>query len=418
MVLCPNRHENSDTVSVCGSCGLPLVAVEREFARIVAALSSRSVLARPKAHTFLAGIGPVGSAAVKVLVPKLGENIPRLACLTLNAVGVGEGQSGSSVPVFSLSIGRDVPGAALFCGRMESLAEGDYSIGPLVRNAGLREEDENQAVMTVLALGEGEASGIAPVFLRHARSGNPGCSSFVLAVLPAIDDSVHAHINAYYGLSRILSPGGTSLVDGVIIMQRDRLKKVRGVGQTGEELGAEGLIEGLFGLMGNTLGAPHGARFAALNRWMHTPVLVPCLALGRSLEIFGSMRNVLESSIAYPLSPITEDDVTVAELLLRIPERLARSFPEDVLAEDLAAFNRRHFPGIKSALFQVSYSDQRHDRIDVCILLGGGRASAILGETKTAFERSRREGFSQGQWDAFGLTAEKIANAERIIAGF
>jgi hypothetical protein len=417
MAFCPNKHENSDTLSVCGTCGLPLLSAEREFARIVAALLSRSVLARPKSRAFLSGIGVTGSATVAAVMTRLADTVPGAAYLTVNADSDVR-SPGADFPLFSMELGRGVAGSVLFCGRSEKLAEQNLFIGPLVKNAGLREQDENQTVMTVLALGEGDASGITPVFLRRVRSGNPGCSSFVLCVLPAEDDSLHAQINAYFGLSRILGSGDPPLADGVIVMQRDRLKKLRGVGQTGEELGTDGLVEGLFCLMAHTLGPPAGGRFAALNRWTRRPLLVPCLALGRSLEIFGTMRNILESSIAFPLSPVVEDEVTVAELFLRIPRRLAGLFSEAVLAEDMASFNRRHFPNIKSALFGVSYSDQRHDRIDACILLGGGRAGAILGETRTSFERFRQQSRGHDQWDTFGLTEEQVAAAERAIAEF
>lgn len=414
MALCPNRHENSDTLAVCSTCGLPLVDVEEEFKFLTQAIAARSVLARSKAQMVVAGVGPIGAKMVGSLRRRPGQN-PKVARVILDMTEKTHHQAMDSEPLLSLQVGA-AAGTSVFCGRCEEIAEGDASISYLVSNAGVREIDENQAIMVALSLGEGPGSGMAPVFLRRAYSFNPKSSAFAVAILPAANDSLHAHINAFYGLSRLIGSSQDRGVDSVIALHHDRLKKVRGVGPVGEELKMETLVEGLLELLEITLSPPNASKFAGIGRWMRTPVLIPCLALGHSLEIFGGLHNILESSIAYPLCAISPDDVVVSEVLLKIPRQLAESFPEVVLSEDIASFNERHFRNMKASLFQASYVEQQHDRIDACILLGARNLTNALADTTSAFGKLRSNVTEQGQWLSYGLDEPRIAAAERTMA--
>ncbi len=415
MTLCPNRHQNSDTLAVCSTCGLPLVDVKEGFSFLSQAMAARSVLARPKPQVVAAGIGPFGAKVVNSLRRRSAKN-SKAAYVVLDMAGNENGDTWDSEPFFSLRVGSAAAGSSVFCGRCEQIAEEDASISYLVNNAGLREIDEQQAIVVALSLGEAAGSGIAPVFLKRSYALNPGSSAFAVAMLPATQDSVHAHINAFYGISRLIGSTQDRGVDSVIALHHDRLKKVRGVGPVGEELKMETLVEGLLGLLGITLSPPNASKFAGMSRWMRTPVLVPCLALGHSLEIFGSLRNMLESSIAYPLCAISQDDVVVSEVLLKIPRQLAASFPEAVLADDIASFNRHHFRNMKASLFQASYAEQEHDRIDVCILLGSRNLALGFADTTNAFASFRKTVTDPGQWHEYGLDDRRIAGAERTMA--
>jgi len=415
MALCPNRHENSDTLAVCSTCGLPLVDVEEGFNLLTQAMAARSVLARPKAQMIVAGVGSFGAKIVTSLRRKPAKD-PKAGYVTLDMTGSEHSDNADSEPFFSLRVGGAVAGSSVFCGRCEEIAEGDTSVSYLVSNVGIREVDENQAIVVAMSLGEGPGSGMAPVFLKRSYSFNPRSCAFAVATLPAANDSLHAHINAFYGLSRLVGSPHDRGVDAVIALHYDRLRKVRGVGPVGEELKMETLVEGLLGLLAITLSPPNASKFASMSRWMRTPVLVPCLALGHSLEIFGSLHHILESSIAYPLCAVSQDDVVVSEVLLKIPRQLAESFPEAMLAEDIASFNQHHFRNVKASLFQASYVEQEHDRIDACILLGTRNLANALANTTGAFKKFRNGVTDPEQWQVYGLDELRIAAAERTMA--
>jgi hypothetical protein len=94
---------------------------------------------------------------------------------------------------------------------------------------------------------------------------------------------------------------------------------------------------------------------------------------------------------------------------------LARYFPDSLIAAEIASFNRKHFPKLKSTIYQVSYTDEQHDRLDVCILLGGNDISGIISEFKTAFNELRLEIGDSKQLEMYGLTKEKVSAASAAL---
>ncbi len=415
MAVCPNRHENSDTLVVCAKCGLPLVNVEERFRVLTRAMADRSALARPKASVVIAGVGPFGASVVSSLRKRAVQQ-PSGEYVLVDVSTSGHVSRGDSEPLFSLQIGNGGSAVSSFCGQCEKVAQSEASLSFLIGNAGIREKDENQAMVAVLSLGEGAGSGIAPVFFERSYALNAAASSFAVATLPAVGDSLHNYINAYYGVSRLLSLQQNRGVDSLILLQHDRLKKARGVGPVGEELKMESFLEGLLSLLAITMSPPRAAKFAGLSRWLRTPLLVPCLALGHSLEIFGSLRHILQSSIAYPLCEISPDDVVVSDILLRIPRQLADSLTEAMLSEEISSFNRRYFPNLKASLFEAAYLDQAHDRIDACVLLGSAKATAPISYVKRTYEEFRKSISSPEQWRAYGLDEASVEAAERTMA--
>jgi hypothetical protein len=236
--------------------------------------------------------------------------------------------------------------------------------------------------------------------------------------LPGAGESLHNHINAYYGLGQMFPANHDALADGLITIKYDQLKKIHGVGVSGKELTPDEAIASLFSLMAATLAIPNAAKFGRLNRWIRTPVFVPCLALGRSLEIFGKLSNILESSLAYPLAPFSKEDVLLSELLIKIPKRLEKLFSDEVISEELALFNRKYFASMKSSTFQACFSEEQHDRIDICLLLGIKNTRNTIAETKQIFDTYKSQVQDPHQWETYGLTEEKVVAAEKTVSSW
>jgi Tubulin/FtsZ family, GTPase domain len=417
MALCPNKHDNPPALTICRTCGLPVVDIRQQSAFLTTAIRSKSVLARPKTTSILVGVGTFGVSIVNSLQSLNNEQKAlRLAYISIDTIGDNENTKLDTDTSFFVALGQDSMGST-FCGRAENLTISNPSLTPVLRKTGFRERDENQSVVLALALGGGTASGASYVVLERARALNPGCFNYVLSIMPSATDSVHSQINAFYGLSKLLqSSNNCNLSDAVVLIQYDRLKQLRGVGASGEELKMEGLLAVLFRLMVSTLTGPGASKIGTLLRWTHAPVIIPCLAVGRSLEIFGSLSNILESSVAYPLCQIEPEKISSSYLLLKVPKRLAKNFPDIAVTDELNAFCHKHFPSIGSISHKLYYSDEQHDRIDACLLLGGDNSA--LSTTVEAYEKFKRGVKSPGDWERYGLTKEKITDAERILASY
>ena len=415
MTLCPNKHDNPPTLIICQTCGLPVFDIAHEAQTLTNTIKSKSVLARPKMSGNLVGVGSFGISILARL--KDSNNIQkgsRLAYISVDTIDAENKilEDGNS---FVIALGQNTMGST-FCGRAENIAKINPSLLSVLRRTGFRDRDENQSMLLALALGDGTGSGASHVILERARMLNPGCFNYVLTMLPSVADSVHSQINAFYGLSCLLQSGGDgTLADAVILIQYDRLKQLRGVGSTGEELKMEGLIGVLFRLMASSLTGSSVSRVGTLLRWNRAPILVPCLAVGRSLEIFGNLSNILESSIAYPLCQISRENISSSYLLLKVPRRIVQSFPENVVNDELTAFSRKYFPNIGSISYQLSYSDEQNDRIDACLLLGGD--NSVLTTVVTAYQKYK-SGVKNIDWEIYGLNETKITNAEKTFTEY
>jgi len=416
MTLCPNKHDNPPTFTICQTCGLPVFDIAREIETLANTIRSKSTLTRPKMSSDLVGVGPFGVGILaKAKSSNNGQKGSRLAYISVDNVDAENKvlEDGSS---FLVALGQDTMGST-FCGRAENLAKINPTLLSVLRRTGFRDPDENQSILLAHALGDGTGSGVSHVVLERARMLNSRCFNYVLALQPSASDSIHSQINAFYGLSCLLqSSGDGTLADAIILIQYDRLKQLRGVGSTGEELKMEELFAVLFRVMASTLTGPGISKIGTLLRWNRMPLLIPCLAVGRSLEIFGSLSNILESSIVYPLCQISREKISSSYLLLNVPRRVEKKFTESEINDELAAFSHKYFPNIGSISYQLCYSDEQHDRIDACLLLGGD--TSAISTTIAAYEKFKQDAKTASDWDVYGLTKERISEAERTLDNY
>jgi hypothetical protein len=136
------------------------------------------------------------------------------------------------------------------------------------------------------------------------------------------------------------------------------------------------------------------------------------------MEIFGNLANVMESAAAYPLAEIDFNNVIASYLLLRIPRHIDEQYPDEVVTEEFEAWNRKYIPNMSSSMVQILRTDERSDRIDVCILLGGANMGEIISDTITGYRRFKSSVTSPNQWEEYGLSEQSITEAEQVLANY
>jgi hypothetical protein len=301
-------------------------------------------MGRPLPRVVFAGIGTAGAGLMDLAAASRNGNAAGCTYLAVDAAG-SETQPGHP-GVLRLSLGGTDPTAATFCGIGEALARNDPTLLPVLRKAGVSRADEGQTLFLAAAIGGGVGSS-ASVLIEKCRHLNPVCRAFGLVIIPGSEESFHNRLNAYYGLSRLLDPGETRSADLVIAVSYDRIKKIRGVGTDGTELRTEGLLVALSDLLMKNLSPENAAELVRINRSMRVGLVIPCLAIGRSLEIFGSLGNILESAISFPASHVSKPAVVVCHLLLRVPKNRAHEFAEEKAAGELSSLVKKHLPAVR-----------------------------------------------------------------------
>ena len=413
MVLCPNEHENLGGLSNCKVCGLPLLDLPAQFDSLAQSLASRAPMARTSPGAVLVGLGTSGAGLIELARASHVESLPDRTYLAIDATGTGPDVGCSDV--LRLKLGSNTPSAATFCGIGEALVRDDPYLGPVLRKAGLSRLDNGQVVLLVAAVGGGIGSALS-VVAEKARQLNPGCYVVALVIVPGSEESFHNRLNAYYGVSRLLETAeGHGAADLVVAVHYDRMKKIRGVGSSAEELRTDGLLAAFSDLLIKNLSSQSISEVVRINRSIGVTLVVPCLALGRSLEIFGNLSNILESAISFPANNIATQAAVVCHLLLRVPASRAASFSEETVSEELAALIRRRLPNVRSTSLSITCSTEQHDRADACLLLGGDSARAALFADGFGLASFENELTRQISWHTYGLTKEAVQQASNVL---
>ncbi|OGO39339.1 MAG: hypothetical protein A2147_11125 [Chloroflexi bacterium RBG_16_57_8] len=177
----------------------------------------------------------------------------------------------------------------------------------------------------------------------------------------------------------------------------------------------EGVLVALNDLLIKTLSSQNTAEIVRINRSMGIMLVVPCVALGRSLEIFGNLRNILESAIAFPVTNVRKEAVLACHLLLSVPNCLAADFPEEKVAEELRAVVKQHLPSVRSTSLSIFHGDEQHDRLDVCLLLGGDSATRALFADDVSLARFHQAMAGQTSWETYGLSEDRVRAAGDVL---
>jgi hypothetical protein len=145
---------------------------------------------------------------------------------------------------------------------------------------------------------------------------------------------------------------------------------------------------------------------------------VPCLAIGRSLEIFGTMERILDSALSAPLAPIDTESIALSYMLVQVPDRMAVSLHEKTLRTQLNRWNRERFPRLKGSVIQLAHTSRTSDRVDLCLLLGGTKLAVTAKRAEQGFHGFksivRRKSWEQ----EFGVDSEAIAEIEKAVRDY
>lgn len=415
MVLCANAHDNLGGLSHCRVCGLPLLNLESEFASLANSLACKAEMGRCSASELLIGLGTIGANLVDTCCTTYNDHGSDYSYLVVDTDRTVSSTESNGLLPLRLSLSR--PSAGTFCGIGEAVTRSDPHIMPIFRKAGLSRENDSQVVFILAGIGGGIGSAVS-VLIEKCHQLNPNCHSVALVIIPGVDESFHNHLNAYCGLSRLLENGGPQAPDLIVAVNYDRLKALKGIGTSGQELVTDGLLAALSDLLTRNLSTKYIAEVIRINQSMGVRLVVPCVALGRSMEIFGNLTNILESTIAYPANHISRQAVLTCHLLLHIPENQATGFGEEEVNKELWSLVRRHLPGVKATSLSITCSDEKHDRIKACILLGGDSATGALFADDHSYMEFREELDRQVNWQTYGLDEKSMKMASNAVTRY
>jgi len=430
VISCPNNHRNPKDSVWCDICGLPIIDYDRELELLLRTLAEEEQHTRFDKENVFLGIGEQGCKLVHEFYRSWGKSLKSSKFLMIESSSEGQQFSdlrtqpsdqeytspSLSLHLLPMSASRQVG----YYGLGERLASNDPTLDDRLLRSGIRASTKKQTIFLFSALGGGTGSGASPYILQRANALNPHCRSLVIAMMPAADEPDSAHFNAFCSLSRFIKADQGPLADMILVVDHDRLMKVRGVGSMGEEIARESLLSYMAGILVGAIADRNSSQvdpgyLAKMSRSMGIHAFVPCMAVGRSMEIFGGLANILESALSSPLAQVDKESVMLSHLLVQVPERLAASLQAETINAELNKWNKDNFPRLKGSVLQLSHSSSRADRIDLCLLLGGTRLAITARRAKEGFERFKAIAKGKAWEQEFGVTPKSMPEAQEAV---
>ncbi|MEE8373195.1 MAG: hypothetical protein V3R87_05750 [Dehalococcoidia bacterium] len=433
-VVCPNNHPNPEGSDWCGICSLPILDCDEELELLLKTLAGQGQHVGLGRRNLFLGVGDQGQRLVHDFYQRWGGRLRDSEFLLLELPGVTpqrvdagceaapismNGHSSLSRYHLSGASGREVD-----CfGVGERLVSSDPGLTDRLLRSGAGVSIGNQTMFMLMALGGGMASGAGPRILAQAKSLSHQGNSLVIAMMPGNSDLARVHFAAYCSLSRLIKCDGTPPADMILLVDHDRLVLARGVGSGRTEVVGESILSYLLAmLVGVTAdrnsGLADASYLAEMSRAMGIRSFTPCVAVGRSLEIFGSLTNILESAVSFPLGHVDKESVVLSLALAQVPEGLTTPLQEEALNDEFNKWNRASFPHLKESVLQIAPSGEQSDRVSLCLLLGGTKLAVAAQRTGSGYATFRAL-LEKGGWDQrFCATPKDLSEVEEAIDSY
>jgi len=247
-----------------------------------------------------------------------------------------------------------------------------------------------QNVVLLSLTWDGVSSGLMPALISLFKNWN--VNNLTMAIMPSATQPSDAHFNS-------LSAIGKSLSENVpiLLVERDALEEYVGVSRDGTIIrGSEVINYVLEIILGGESFVNEIIQLSKSHKVRKYTILP---VIGASLELYGSLENMLDSVFLRPLLSFDLRDATVACIILRMPIRLKDEIPKDDLELSLAKWFKKRGKLRSIHVCEPLYVNDLNDRIDMLALVGGFATTELFGalikeveETKNyAVEQKRME---------------------------
>jgi hypothetical protein len=133
-----------------------------------------------------------------------------------------------------------------------------------------------------------------------------------------------------------------------------------------------------------------------LSRAFNVKMYTVLLATGASLQIYGSLENILNTALSRPLLKFDLANSSLLYVLLRIPAHLKEQLPQEKIELAIATWFKEK-ANLKSIyVSEPIYVTDVSDRIDIMLFLGGFDATKTLFSMEKKVSAIKSQAIKQG----------------------
>ncbi len=239
--------------------------------------------------------------------------------------------------------------------------------------------DYQEEFVILGSLGEGVTAGALPILNDHLVQKRK--DTLLVSVFPSVTHSSDALFNAFSSLGLLLSQGSGP----VLLLDRARLDDFISVNREGGRLSGDLVPRYLVELLLHKEGIVKD--LVKLSRSFRVELFTILMASGSSLEIYESLRNILDITLEQPLLDFDISTASIIYVLVKAPLRLQGQLTKGFIELEVNSWLKERLEIDIPQICEPIYVDELNDRIDVVILVGGFDTNRLF---ETVYERVSR----------------------------
>ncbi|MEM2112183.1 MAG: hypothetical protein QXX08_09985 [Candidatus Bathyarchaeia archaeon] len=217
--------------------------------------------------------------------------------------------------------------------------------------------------LIVSSLWDGVSSGLLPALVSQFKEWKIDTVAFV--VLPSQMQLPDVHFNAFSSIGLCVSKAFASL----LLFDRDHLESYVGVDRRGSILKGNVVFNYLLQLV--LAKKTFVQEFSELSRNFNVRIYTVLLATGASLNLYGSIKNILDSALFRPFLNFDLSTASVVYVLFRIPVQFKEILQKGLLELEVANWFKEKANLRSLFTTEPIYVEDANDRVDVIMFVGG-----------------------------------------------
>ena len=180
----------------------------------------------------------------------------------------------------------------------------------------------------------------------------------------------------------------------ITLLDRDRLEKYVGVNRNGSTLKGNNIINYILELI--TAKETFIQELSEMSRAFDIRMYTILSATGASLQIYGSLENILNTALSEPLLEFDLSTASVLYVLLRMPARLKDKLPQEKIEFAIASWIKEKANLESIYVSEPIYETDDTDRIDIVMFVGGFDASKMFSTMEKKVSRIKKQAIRTG----------------------
>ena len=245
-----------------------------------------------------------------------------------------------------------------------------------------------QGAIIISSTWNGVGGALLPTLNEQFKESN--INTIALALLPSKAQPLDGQLNSLASLGILASKENIT----AILIDRDNLEAYTGNDSNGVAIEGSNITNYLLDLM---LSKDTFAReLSELSKSFSTKMFTVMLAPGMSLKLYGTLENMLNTTLVRPLLTFDLSTSTLLYMLIRIPFHLKDKFPRGKIELVVANWFKDKADLESIFIADPVIGDDSGDRIDIAMFIGGFDTATRFAALEKRVERMKNKAIKKG----------------------